>query len=249
MARKTDTMESSVSLHEAVADRLDELNNAESLLDIIKLRPGDPSVELPPRPGPKYPPVRVFEKGNPGNAAIDEYRLQVRDALERNPQLFEKLLNRMTAIQRKFMVAVSESAMIMQACEKMAERHGETTIKWHNRWQCWPGEIKEAIIYGSKALTEDAINAALPLRRSYIAKAVMTFVDGLDSEDEKTRLDTAFKMLEMEFGKPGVRIQTAGDAKYDNLMERIAAAAEKAAGMPETIDGNVVDITPDTEGE
>jgi len=41
-----------------------------------------------------------------------------------------------------------------------------------------------------------------------------------------------------------VRITTETDTKYDALIERIASAAEKAAGVAKEIEGEVIDVTP-----
>ena len=233
-------------------DEAFESNAYETFAELIRGMPADKSVDLPPSPLKSCEWGKVkFRAGNRMSVAnVSEYRQQVRDALDRNPELWIQLLNKMTAIQREWMVARADSMRMQDAIHAMADRRGEPRSLWQNKYKAFPVEIKEAIEFGARLMGQDAINTAIQLKRSYLRTAVMTYVGGLESEDEKTRLETAKTLIEWELGKAGVKITTEGDGKFNSLMERIAAASERAAGMPIEIDGDVIDITPENdEGE
>lgn len=239
-----------VKMADVTEARMDELRSAEDILKVIHLKEGDPTVKLPLAPvnlkggnDGRFKAGNEFDKAHPG-----AYRVAIGEAYNKNPQLWARQLNRMTPAQRNFMVMYTECIQLKDCYEKMAEKYGDDPAVWYNRWRSWSEIVREAILYGAKALQEDATNAALALKSAYLTKAVKTYVDGLDSEDEKVRLDVAKNLIEQEFGKPGVRITTDNDGKYDELMERIAAATERAAGMPVTIEGAVV-IMPEEEAE
>lgn len=239
-------------------DGLDEQDEAlepnayETFAELIKGMPADESVVLPEKPEPtgEWGKVR-FKQGNKFSATtVSEYRMQIREALERNPQLWITLLNKMTAIQREVMVARADAMRLQDALHAMADRRGEPHSLWQHKYKNFPLEIKEAIEFGAKLLGQDAINTAIQLKRSYLRTAIMEYVRGLESEDEKTRLETAKTLIEWELGKAGVKITTESDGKFTSLMERIAAASERAAGMPVEIEGDAIDITPgNDEGE
>jgi hypothetical protein len=241
-----------VPIVDFVDEALDQLRPVDdiTLEKIINLREGDPSVRMPLSPPVKYPPDKFFKPGANGSKESD-YRLEVRAALEANPQLFIQLLHKMTPPQRYLMVLMADLNYLSHAFNDMAKRFGGTPESWRQRYTQYSIPTKEAIRFGGLALQGDAINVGVQLRRLYFAKAVMVKASGLDSDDETIRQKVATELIEWETGRAGVRIQMDVDNKGDALMKRIAAATEKAAGMKPAVNIVYDEAIPieDEEGE
>lgn len=239
-------------LYDVAEERLGEIRQDPSLLvDIIKARPSDPTVRLPEPNLHLLGDYRGFERGNKYNkAAVGEYRQAIREALDANPQLWVKIYSRMTPMQREYMVMLSESASLGDCNKRLAEKHGNTSYNWYNKFRSWTEVVREGIIYGSKALYDEPMAAATAIKKAHLTKAALVKVQGLDSQDERVRQGVATELLEWEYGKAGVRLTTETDDKLGDIYERMVAAMEKSAGLPVIIEGDAaVDVTPDGEPE
>jgi hypothetical protein len=249
MAKKKERPAGFPSAAEALELQRGGSQDIEAFIEQMDIPEGDPTVKLPEEHIDGRGGRHRFESGsNPVGERIGANRLAIRKAIVANPQLFVELLHRMTPQQRQFMVILSDNPSLELAVKDMAKASPEKTAE---QWYNWYGSdvsvppvIKEAMWYGSRAIHQNAINMAIQLRNSYLAKAVLVKASGLDSEDEKIRQAVASEIIEWALGKAGVRITTETDTKYDALMERIASAAEKAAGVAKEIEGEVIDVTP-----
>ena len=230
-------------------ERLRELRSADSLVESIKLRKSNPDVHLPMAPVNLSGVDSHFKKGNDyGKSDPGEYRVAIREALNENPQLWVKIYNRMTPTQRNFMVVLSDSIKLEDCFVKMSEKYGDSRYVWANRWRSWTEVIREGILFGSKALVEDAANAATAIKKAYLTKAALVKVSGLDSDDEKTRQNVATELLEWEFGRAGVRVTTETDDKLGDVYQRMTTALEKAAGITPVLEGDyAVNVTPEDD--
>ncbi len=70
----------------------------------------------------------------------------------------------------------------------------------------WPAVVKEAV----RLMAEDAVAAALHLRRRALAKAMAVKAAGLDSKDEKVRQSAATEIIEWELGRAAQRQELTG---------------------------------------
>ena len=155
----------------------------------------------------------------------------------REPDFFIDVFRHMTMRQREFMIQRVGTRSAIEVYEA-AESTFKIGIK---EYQGWPPLVLEAIEFGAEVIRHDAQAIALQVLSESVAKAALIKAQGLDSADEEIRQAVATEILQMRFGKPGVRDLTPTEDKYSKFLERIALAEEKMAGIRhEEIEGDYV---------
>jgi hypothetical protein len=136
----------------------------------------------------------------------------------------DEMLKQLSPIQRHFVVAKASTTTDVDACKEIGL--SISTMRH------WPVPIREVIRQAESLIALDVMDAAVKLRRQAVVKAVMVQIDGLESPNEKIRQRCASEILNWELGKASaVRVDVETGENFKDLMERIAVASEKAAGL------------------
>lgn len=212
-----------LAVDDAYISRVSEM--AAVVIPIAAPEEGDESIQLPPY----VPEVGVWGRVGDHHGDPSQYRIRCREVFEKNPKAWAGVVARFNSQQRQLMVILAMQNNLTDALDKVVPPMPM------REWGSMHPARKEAIVWGVELLVRDATRVALELRQAALARAMVIKIGGLDSKDEKVRQDTASELIEWSLGKPGVRITTDSDSTFTDLMGRVAAAAEKAAGIREDV--------------
>lgn len=111
---------------------------------------------------------------------------------------FDDVLAQLTVDQKRFIVARQEYSTDKDAAESIGIKPNTVS-----RWKTNGYPIDQAV----EMMADDGVILAAHLRRRNLAKAMLTKVAGLDSDDEKLRQGVATELIEWEMGRAGQTIE------------------------------------------
>jgi len=125
---------------------------------------------------------------------------------------FDDVLSQLSVDQKRFIVARQEHSTDKAAAESIDVRPN-TVYQWKHAG----APIDKAV----EMMADDGVILAAHLRRRNLAKAMLTKVAGLDSDDEKLRQGVATELIEWEMGKAGQTLEL-GNKDGKPLVLRVA---------------------------
>jgi hypothetical protein len=116
-------------------------------------------------------------------------------------QSFDDILKRLTVDQKRFIVQRQEVSTDKDAALSIGVKPN-TVSQWKR--EGYP--IDEAV----EMMANDGVILAINIRRSSLAKAMLTKVAGLDSSNERVRQGVATEIIEWEMGRPTQSLEHTG---------------------------------------
>jgi hypothetical protein len=154
-----------------------------------------------------------------------------RQRRQRDVERFRSILQQLSMLQLRFIVARLESKTDIEACK--------TIMISPNTAKAWPNkaEVDEAV----NLLRYDGMATALEIRRRSLAKAMAVKAAGLDSKNESVRQKTATELIEWCLGKATQRTEVAGPGGGAISVELFQRALDRAYEVKNDGDGGADD--------